>query len=73
MLSIGEGIALFGVCGTVITAIIKMVPRNNGRAIDKLKERIVFRDICDERHKNIDKNIEEIKTDLKIVLRHLKI
>ena len=60
MLGTGEGLAILGVCGTVITAMVKFVPSRqspqptNGHAP-------VTKEMCRVVHMHLDREIMEIK------------
>lgn len=75
-LGVGEGIAILGICGTVITAMIKFVPRRNknspGHNPGNPGE-YVRKDICDLQHKTLTEDITEIKGDVKLILTSFKI
>lgn len=52
MLSMPDAIAIVGICGAVITALLKMKGGGNG---------YVRSNACDERHKGDDKLVERIE------------
>jgi len=69
-MDIGTGLAILGICGTIITAIIKFVPSKkncNG-------EKYVEEKVCNQIEKNISNQIDsikdmigEIKNDIKAI------
>jgi len=56
MIGIGEGLAILSVCAPVTVAIIKFVPPRN-----TLNGTYIKKDLCDERSRNIQEDIREIK------------
>jgi len=59
MIGIGEGLAILSVCAPVTVAIIKFVPPRNTPNL--LNGTYVKKDLCDERSRNIQEDIREIK------------
>ena len=64
MIEIGEGIAIFAVCGTIIAGIFKL-KNGNGKHVRK--------DICSVVHKNLDEKIDRIDSHTTALLKHFKI
>lgn len=60
MIGTGEGLAIFGVCGTIIAAIAKFVPKRNGNGV-------VSKELCNERHDRIGLDILEVKESINTV------
>jgi len=64
MIGVGEGIAIFAVCGTIIAGIIKF-KNGNGKHVRK--------DMCEVIHKNLDDKIDRIDGHTTALLKHFKI
>lgn len=84
MLETGDGLAVFGVCGAIITGILKMVPKRNSNGIDKAISK--QEEICDGKRKLVVIDIKYMKekvddthtrlkvleTDTKEILKYVK-
>lgn len=70
MIGIGEGLAIMSVCAPVTVAIIKFVPPRNTPNL--LNGTYVKKDLCDERSRNIQEDIREIKEMIEKVFDKLE-
>ncbi len=64
MMGIGEGIAIFAVCGTIIAGIFKF-KNGNGKHVRK--------DMCALTHKNLDEKVTRIDGHTTALLEYFKI
>ena len=67
MIGTGEGIAIAGVCGTVIAGILKYIPRrNNNKPTNPVDlSEYVTEKLCDERSGNIEQRVERLGVYMK--------
>jgi len=69
MLSVGDGIALFGVFGVIITSIIGYIKiRGNGGTT-----KYVSKELYESEMKTVNNGLEELKGDVKQIMKHFKI
>jgi len=69
-MEIGTGIALstlfVSIGGVGISAIIKFKPNGNGSSNGKQTGNIVFKDVCEERHRTIEAKIQGLENTIKV-------
>jgi preprotein translocase subunit Sss1 len=67
-LDTGTGLAVLGVCGTIVTAIVKFVPSKGATNTNGY----VRKETCQILHRSLDEKITELKDDVKEIRRLLE-
>lgn len=78
MVGIGEGIAIFAICGTVVAAIIRFTPSKNGNKTREIRQNdmdktYMRKDMCSKTHEYLSRDVNALMKDVKTLLKHFEI